>query len=69
MGDIAVWTDQNPRSPDSGKISSVGSTHVVKKPGAIGKFDVRHAITRVQSSKNITGRQGTVPIMQAKLIG
>ena len=62
MRNVAVWTDQNPGSLGRGKVSGVGSAHLVKKPGAIGKSDVRHAITRVQSSENITGRQGAVPI-------
>ena len=55
MRNVAVWTDQNSGSLNRGKVSGVGSAHVVEKPGAIGKLDVRRAIPRVQGSKNITG--------------
>ena len=53
---VAVWTDQNPRSFNRGKLSCVGSSHVFEEPAAIGKRDVRHAISGVQIPESIARR-------------
>ncbi len=61
---VAVRTDQDPRSLGRDKLCRMTTAQMIEEPAAVVEPAVGHSITRMEAPEGDAGGKGTRPVMQ-----